>query len=107
MEEGYVFFKFYIKKYVAFFIKMCDFFLLVPCLPGKYYSTADNACKNCPDGQYQDETGQTSCKSCPSNYKPAATQNYCIGKFVTCYWQCCYLCHSSCEHYLVYGTVKQ
>ncbi|KAL5018347.1 hypothetical protein ScPMuIL_004069 [Solemya velum] len=50
----------------------------VPCLPGKYYSTADNACKNCPDGQYQDETGQTSCKSCPSNYKPAATQNYCI-----------------------------
>ncbi|KAK0398751.1 hypothetical protein QR680_002734 [Steinernema hermaphroditum] len=38
----------------------------VPCGPGTYFESNNNACKSCPIGHYQNATGQTACHSCPA-----------------------------------------
>jgi len=35
------------------------------CITGAFYNETMSQCTPCPEGQYQDEPGQTSCKACP------------------------------------------
>ncbi|KAJ5078106.1 insulin-like growth factor binding proteinn-terminal [Anaeramoeba ignava] len=38
------------------------------CKKGKYSNDFDQECKDCSEGEYNNETGATSCKKCPSGY---------------------------------------
>lgn len=43
------------------------FFFFTDCSPGTGFNTADNTCRDCPKGQYNDgnDPNPNSCKFCP------------------------------------------
>ncbi|XP_067673802.1 uncharacterized protein [Haliotis asinina] len=54
----------------------------LPC-PHGYSSSPSGGCVECPDGQYQDQSGQASCKSCGDNMyslTPRTTRARCVSK---------------------------
>ncbi len=61
------------------------------CPPGTYLvqgnTNFENQCIQCPVGQYQNETGQTSCRNCPNDTSTRRTgsqgEDQCFGRWTT------------------------
>ncbi|PAA72567.1 hypothetical protein BOX15_Mlig024289g1 [Macrostomum lignano] len=51
---------------------------VTPCQPGQYWSERYQACRNCPDGYYQDKPGQKYCYECPDGHKCPAPKTKAI-----------------------------
>lgn len=55
-------------------------YLTVRCPQGSFFNKT--FCEKCPDGHYQDLTGQLFCKSCGENSVSNDDRTICIGMFV-------------------------
>ena len=50
------------------------YLITVACSVGTFYSKQTRTCESCPEGEYQDQEGQTSCLTCPSGVHVSGTR---------------------------------
>ena len=91
----------------------CDGNTQYACPAGTYSHAGAASCTNCPAGQYQDKTAQSSCKSCPAGTVNSydATYCYCQSKIESCTYSykdySCYTdskCIDDCKKYSINKT---